>query len=757
MAVAEDVPRNTRAQLLWWATLALSLPVGLVAFLTLLGQPADSVLIQGPLVVDPTLGQRLATVLPISFLHWTQIGIHVVGFLLFVSLGVLIAARSNELVPYVAAAMLVAVGTSLFAPLDHLTGGWETVGRVVGVVAENGVAGYWLSLSGVLLLAFLLVFVRRRPRQWEWLGLAVLAGLGIVTALVPGWSLDPSNFPSPVRQLFTAGVPLLAMGQSWREYVRSGRVLRRQVRPVLTAFTVIGVAFFVLILLRPSLRADAFGLVLVTPRLQALYGINTLLLATLTVLALPVSIVLAVVRYRLFEIDVLVNRALVYGSLTGIATLTFLAVTLAISAAIGGVVGSGLSGSQVGQVTALAGVVTGTGIAIGLQPLRRRLQRSIDRRFYRDKFDAERALDQFADQVASVVDREVLTRHLATLLSATLQPASLRMVPVGQVDPALVRALEEGQPVPYPVPSTGVAMPLIGTSGVGAALILGPRLAGIPYRGLELEFLQRVADRAGPALRIVEMVENTEAARRQSERIDQEMSVARRIQRQLLPRTVPEPEGWSFSVFYEPAREVGGDFYDFYELGEGRWGVAVGDVTDKGMPAALVMASCRTVMRGVALAAGDVLSPSEVLRRSNELLVGDIPEGMFITCLYGVLDARSGHFRFANAGQNPPVWCRDTETDFVMARGMPLGLLGGMEYEESEAWLSDGEALVLTSDGVTESHSENGEMFGFDRLRLALTGLPMNPIQRLLNVQRQFAGIDWEQEDDITLITLRRG
>lgn len=756
MAVAEAVPRNTPAQVLWWATLVLALPVGLLAFLTLVAEPPDSVLIQGPLVVDPTLGQRLATVLPVSFLHWSQIGIHVAGFLLFVGLGVLIAARSNELVPYVAAAMLVAVGTSLFAPLDHLTGGWETVGRVVGVVAESGAAGYWLSLSGVLLLAFLLVFVRRRPQLWEWLGLAVLAGLGIVTALVPGWALDPANFGSPVRQLFTAGVPLLAMGQSWTEFVRSGPVVRRQVRPVLTAFTVIGVAFLVLILLRPSLRSDAFGLVLATPRLQALYGINTLLLATLTVFALPVSIVLAVVRYRLFEIDVLVNRALVYGSLTGIATLTFLAVTLAISATIGGVVGSGLSGSQVGQVAALAGVVTGTGIAVGLQPLRRGLQRSIDRRFYRDKFDAERALDQFADQVASVVDRDVLAGQLETLLSATLQPTSLRMVPIGQIEPALVQALEEGEPVSYPLRSTGVAVPLIGTTGLGAAMILGPRRAGIPYRGLELEFLQRVADRVGPALRIVEMVENTAAARRQSERIEQEMSLARRIQRQLLPQTVPEPEGWSFSVFYEPAREVGGDFYDFYDLGEGRWGVAVGDVTDKGMPAALVMASCRTVMRGVALAVGDVLPPSEVLRRSNELLVGDIPEAMFITCLYGVLDAHSGHFRFANAGHNPPVLCRDIETDFVMARGMPLGLLGGMEYEESEAWIADGEALVFTSDGVTESHRGDGEMFGFERLRAALTGLPVDPIKRLLKVQRQFVGIDWEQEDDITFITLRR-
>ena len=182
----------------------------------------------------------------------------------------------------------------------------------------------------------------------------------------------------------------------------------------------------------------------------------------------------------------------------------------------------------------------------------------------------------------------------------------------------------------------------------------------------------------------------------------------------------------------------------------------MGDVTDKGMPAALVMASCRTVLRGVALAAGDELTPAEVLRRANELLVGDIPEAMFITCLYGVLDTGSGHFRFANAGHVPPLWSSASATKVVMAKGMPLGLMSGMEYEEAAVILAPGDLILLSSDGITEAHSPKREMFGFERLRQAFERLCHEPLESLVNDHRQFTGPDWEQEDDITLITLNR-
>jgi serine phosphatase RsbU (regulator of sigma subunit) len=251
------------------------------------------------------------------------------------------------------------------------------------------------------------------------------------------------------------------------------------------------------------------------------------------------------------------------------------------------------------------------------------------------------------------------------------------------------------------------------------------------------------------------LVERQESDRVHRERYEQELSVARRIQRELLPRVIPQPEGWRFEVFYEPAREVGGDFYDFYDLGEGSVGVVVGDVTDKGMPAALVMASCRTVLRGIVL--GDrTLAPGEVLRRANELLVGDIPTGMFITCLYVQVETSSGKFRFSNAGHNLPLHKTENGTREIRARGMPLGLLSGMEYEGREAVIERGESVVLTSDGITEAHNADRVMFGFDRMRDNVAAAPSDGgLQTLLLAHQSFVG-EIDQEDDITLIALNR-
>src|ERR671917_293845 len=138
------------------------------------------------------------------------------------------------------------------------------------------------------------------------------------------------------------------------------------------------------------------------------------------------------------------------------------------------------------------------------------------------------------------------------------------------------------------------------------------------------------------------------------ERVEQELQVARRIQQASLPKEVPTLEGWEISPLYQPAREVGGDFYDFHLLSEGRLGVVVGDATGKGVPAALVMSTTCGMLRALALS---VDSPGEVLEQVNETLVARIPSNMFVTCFYAILDPKSGHLHFANAGHNLPC-CR---------------------------------------------------------------------------------------------------
>jgi serine phosphatase RsbU (regulator of sigma subunit) len=259
--------------------------------------------------------------------------------------------------------------------------------------------------------------------------------------------------------------------------------------------------------------------------------------------------------------------------------------------------------------------------------------------------------------------------------------------------------------------------------------------------------------REGFAARMVHLAQE----RIERERIEQELEVARRIQQASLPKEVPTLEGWHIASFYQPAREVGGDFYDFHLLSEGRVGLVVGDATGKGVPAALVMSTTCGMLR---LAAQSYSSPAEMLQRVNEALFPYIPTNMFVTCFYGVLDPKSGHLSYANAGHNLPCRRHDGQADELRARGMPLGLMPGMAYEEKEAMLETGDSVLFYSDGLVEAHDpQRREMFGFPRLRRLVgehSGADGSLIDPLLSELSGFVGERWEQEDDITLVTLRR-
>jgi serine phosphatase RsbU (regulator of sigma subunit) len=240
------------------------------------------------------------------------------------------------------------------------------------------------------------------------------------------------------------------------------------------------------------------------------------------------------------------------------------------------------------------------------------------------------------------------------------------------------------------------------------------------------------------------------------ERIEQELHVARRIQQASLPEAVPALEGWEIYPSYLPAREVGGDFFDFLELEDGRLGLVVGDATGKGVPAALVMSTTCGMIRAVTQASD--YSPGEVLQRVNEALATRIPANMFVTCFYGVLDPGTGSFAYANAGHDLPYVRRGGYAEELMARGMPLGLMPGMGYEEKEIILGEGDRALFYSDGLVEAHNPEGAMFGFPRLQSLVAehaqGEPL--VDFLMEELYSFTGKRWEQEDDITLVTLQR-
>jgi len=241
------------------------------------------------------------------------------------------------------------------------------------------------------------------------------------------------------------------------------------------------------------------------------------------------------------------------------------------------------------------------------------------------------------------------------------------------------------------------------------------------------------------------------------ERVEQELQVARSIQLASLPKEVPQLEGWQISPYYQPAREVGGDFFDFHLLSVGRLGLVVGDATGKGVPAALVMSTTCGMLQAVSEAL-DSISPGEVLERVNETLLSRIPQNMFVTCFYGILDPKSATFTYANAGHDLPYLWHGGAAEELRARGMPLGLMPGMSYEEKEMMLEPTDSALLYTDGLVEAHDPQGEMFGFPRLRalVAEYGEERSLGEALLEELYSFVGEGWEQEDDITLLTLRR-
>lgn len=325
----------------------------------------------------------------------------------------------------------------------------------------------------------------------------------------------------------------------------------------------------------------------------------------------------------------------------------------------------------------------------------------------------------------------------------------------GSVD---IEHLDLDSPALEEMRAAGVRMvvPLISQGELVGLLNLGPRLSQQEYSADDRALLNNLAAQAAPAVRVAQLVRQQQVEAQERERIEQELRIARLIQQTLLPKQLPEMEGWALATHYQPARAVGGDFYDFLELSDGRLGLVVGDVTDKGVPAALVMATTRSVLRAAAFR---LSSPGEVLERVNDLLYPDIPPNMFVTCLYAILDPSDGTLVYANAGHDLPYHRHKSGVAQLRARGMPLGLMPGMSYEEKKTVLATGDSVLFYSDGLVEAHDPQREMFSFGRLQ-RLIAEHQQPgaslVEFLLSELQEFTGVEWEQEDDITLVMLQR-
>jgi sigma-B regulation protein RsbU (phosphoserine phosphatase) len=247
---------------------------------------------------------------------------------------------------------------------------------------------------------------------------------------------------------------------------------------------------------------------------------------------------------------------------------------------------------------------------------------------------------------------------------------------------------------------------------------------------------------------------NTVSTRRQ------ELLLAGRMQASLLPETVPQVNGWQIAAYWRPAREISGDFYDFIEFPDGRIGLVLADVTDKGMGAALYMALSRTLLRTYASEYNK--QPDLVMQAANHRVLTDTHGGLFITVFYGVFDPTTGDLTYCNAGHNPAylLSARDGDSSITLPRsGIPLGVSEETSWSRQFVQIDHGDLLLLYTDGVVEAQNKTNELFGENRM-LAVARKYMNRQAKdveeaLLSSVHDFAG-DALQFDDITLMIIKR-
>ena len=248
------------------------------------------------------------------------------------------------------------------------------------------------------------------------------------------------------------------------------------------------------------------------------------------------------------------------------------------------------------------------------------------------------------------------------------------------------------------------------------------------------------------------------AARDKLVALQNELSVANKMQQSILPTNFPKGPGFEIFGSMKPAREVGGDFFDVLPLDNGRIGLVVADVSDKGVPAALFMMASRTLLKGAAIGHDE---PGKVLSEVNQLLQEDNDAAMFVTVFYAIFDPESGELSYANGGHNAPLVVRADGSATVLppTGGVALGVVPDLTYEESATTLRPGDHVVLYTDGVTEAENDQGDQFGLERLCEVFAGRPPKDVHAanaaIFDAVDAFAG-EAPQFDDVTCLMLRR-
>ena len=299
-----------------------------------------------------------------------------------------------------------------------------------------------------------------------------------------------------------------------------------------------------------------------------------------------------------------------------------------------------------------------------------------------------------------------------------------------------------------------LVVPLIYEDQLIGVISLGRKKSGKFYRREDINLLNILANQGSVAIENAMMVEEVI----EKERMEEELNIARDLQVSMLPSETPQVKGFDIAAYSVAAREVGGDFYDFIDMGEDKAGMLIGDVTGKSVSGALVMSASRSVFR---MLSEEERTVKDNMMRANRRIKKDVKTGMFVALLYAVLDAKNRSLIMCSAGQTQPVyWSAKTgEAILVETKGdtFPLGILDDAEYEETQLQLESDDKVILYTDGIVEAMNDQEELFGFERLQKLVQSSHASDaeslLKEILDTVNEFAG-QAEQHDDLTAIVI---
>lgn len=297
-----------------------------------------------------------------------------------------------------------------------------------------------------------------------------------------------------------------------------------------------------------------------------------------------------------------------------------------------------------------------------------------------------------------------------------------------------------------------LSVPLLVRGRLLGVLTVYNRLEGADFDEGDQRLLSIIGSQSAQIIENARLFEEEKLLRQ----IRNEVLAASEIQSRLLPADPPTIPGYELAGLTVPAQEVGGDFFDYIPINDNRTGLCVGDVSGKGLPAALLMASAQATLRGQV---DPARSPRESIARVNWQTYRITKRGSFLTLFYAELDHQNHHIRFVNAGHNRPFLIRNGKPNELQCAGLAIGLLPGAEYDQGEAALEQGDLVVIYSDGVTEAMNASREQFGEERLQSILqqdaATSPAGLVDRVFDGVREFCG-EAQASDDITILVLRR-